>query len=195
MKMKIKFKGKVINSEHYPEMNGKWFYGYYTQDLSGAQMKHYIYNCPTHFEVDPKTVGQYIDTIDNQEIYVGDIIRHRKIYRAYEDHGTCREPMEVRIKTMEHEVAYDDGFFGVLNDNTYDDLPVTPLSWVSGKHALEDLIEVFNSDRGMFDNMDDKELKEEIGYLCEEYGLADLDELIAYSNVFLVVGNIHNEEI
>lgn len=76
MKREILFKAKIINSKIYPEMNGKWYEGYYTKDLNNGIIKHYLFNCPTTFEIDPETLCQFTGVTDRNDnrIFESDIL-------------------------------------------------------------------------------------------------------------------------
>lgn len=52
----IRYRGKVVN--HDPQTNPANGYvdGFYYQDLDNGVVKHYIFNCPMTWEVDPVTV-------------------------------------------------------------------------------------------------------------------------------------------
>ena len=52
----IRYRGKVVN--HDPQTNPENGYveGFYYQDLDNGVVKHYIFNCPMTWEVDPTTV-------------------------------------------------------------------------------------------------------------------------------------------
>ena len=52
----IRYRGRVIN--HDPQTNPENGYveGFYYQDLDNGVVKHYIFNCPMTWEVDPATV-------------------------------------------------------------------------------------------------------------------------------------------
>lgn len=52
----IRYRGRVIN--HDPMTNPKNGYveGFYYQDLDNGVVKHYIFNCPMTWEVDPSSV-------------------------------------------------------------------------------------------------------------------------------------------
>ena len=52
----IRYRGKVIN--HDPQTNPENGYveGFYYQDLDNGVVKHYIFNCPMTWEVDPSSV-------------------------------------------------------------------------------------------------------------------------------------------
>lgn len=52
----IRYRGKVVN--HDPQTNPENGYveGFYYQDLDNGVVKHYIFNCPMTWEVDPSSV-------------------------------------------------------------------------------------------------------------------------------------------
>jgi uncharacterized phage protein (TIGR01671 family) len=72
MNRKIKFRAKPKNPAEY----GEWVHGYYTQDLCGGEMRHFIFDCPMAIEVLGETVGQFTGfrDKDGKEIYEGDIL-------------------------------------------------------------------------------------------------------------------------
>lgn len=77
MRRKILFRGKVkeIDLETCPEDG--WVWGYYRQDISGGELRHYIFNCPVEWEVIPESVGQYVGVCDDdgRKIFEGDVVR------------------------------------------------------------------------------------------------------------------------
>lgn len=79
MRRKILFRGKVkdIDLETCPEDG--WVWGYYRQDISGGELRHYIFNCPMEWEVIPESVDQFTGLYDNSgvEIFFGDIVRDK----------------------------------------------------------------------------------------------------------------------
>lgn len=76
----ISFKAKIINNTAYPEMSGEWYYGYYFQDLNESAIKHYLFNCPTNFEIDPETLCQFTGFYDKKgnKVYENDIVTFNK---------------------------------------------------------------------------------------------------------------------
>ena len=52
----IRFKGKVVNPDPMTNPENGWVAGFYYQDLDKGVVKHYIFNCPMTWEVDPATV-------------------------------------------------------------------------------------------------------------------------------------------
>ena len=98
----IRYKGKVVNHDPMTNPDNGYVEGFYFQDLDDGVLKHYIFNCPMTWEVDPSTVrichakdlGDYENPItthndirDLQERLVQtciDFIRERKLTDIYE---------------------------------------------------------------------------------------------------------------
>lgn len=98
----IRYKGKVVNHDPMTNPGNGYVEGFYYQDLDNGVVKHYIFNCPMIWEVDPSTVrvchhknlGDYKNPIttrsdirDLQERLVQtciEFIRERKLTDIYE---------------------------------------------------------------------------------------------------------------
>ena len=52
----LRFKAKVINNDPMTNPTNGWVEGFYYQDLDNGVLKHYIFNCPNTWEVDPSTL-------------------------------------------------------------------------------------------------------------------------------------------
>jgi hypothetical protein len=52
----LRFKAKVINNDPMTNPENGWVEGFYYQDLNNGVLKHYIFNCPMTWEVDPGTL-------------------------------------------------------------------------------------------------------------------------------------------
>ena len=52
----IRYKGKVVNHDPMTNPENGYVEGFYYQDLDNGVVKHYIFNCPMIWEVDPATV-------------------------------------------------------------------------------------------------------------------------------------------
>lgn len=52
----IRYKGKVVNHDQMTNPDNGYVEGFYYQDLDNGVVKHYIFNCPMTWEVDPSTV-------------------------------------------------------------------------------------------------------------------------------------------
>lgn len=52
----IRYKGKVINHDPMTNPENGYVVGFYYQDLDNGVVKHYIFNCPMTWEVDPSSV-------------------------------------------------------------------------------------------------------------------------------------------
>lgn len=52
----IRYRGKVVNHDPMTNPENGYVEGFYYQDLDNGVVKHYIFNCPMTWEVDPSTV-------------------------------------------------------------------------------------------------------------------------------------------
>lgn len=52
----IRYRGKVVNHDPMTNPENGYVEGFYFQDLDNGVVKHYIFNCPMTWEVDPVTV-------------------------------------------------------------------------------------------------------------------------------------------
>lgn len=52
----IRYRAKVLNPDPMTNPEGGYVEGFYYQDLDNGVVKHYIFNCPMKWEVDPSTV-------------------------------------------------------------------------------------------------------------------------------------------
>ena len=52
----IRYRGRVINHDPMTNPENGYVEGFYYQDLDNGVVKHYIFNCPMTWEVDPATV-------------------------------------------------------------------------------------------------------------------------------------------
>ena len=52
----IRYRGKVLNPDLMTNPDNGYVEGFYYQDLDNGVVKHYIFNCPMTWEVDPTTV-------------------------------------------------------------------------------------------------------------------------------------------
>lgn len=202
----MEFRGLVINNTTYPEMNGQWYYGFYLQDLSDGKQKHYIFNCPTRMEIDVETLGMKTDVVDvyGKPVYVGDTILFRNPIRNYQTHtgdnipnGSYTEPMESEIKDYECEVVFENGIVGVTDfDGNFGFDDVTPLSLVDLEFDESHLKECIHHD--MYNPRISMEANnqfwlEEVEYLCDEYGVENIKELLVYASTLKITGNIHTK--
>ena len=99
---KIRFKAKVLVNDLSTNPDNGWVEGFYYQDLDNSEVKHYIFNAPMTWEIDPSTlkIARYYDipkyenpvtTIDDikalQELLVQttiDFIKARNLTDIYE---------------------------------------------------------------------------------------------------------------
>lgn len=126
------------------------------------------------------------------EIFEGDVIMYRRPYRSTQTHtgdnipnGSYTEPMEPAIETLEQEVVFKDGIFGVIEQ-----IDIIPLFWIIPSYDEDEIkhsISVGKPGWDIWDSPDEGDLQ----YLLDEYSLNNVEELIEYCNCFKVIGNIH----
>jgi hypothetical protein len=82
----IRYRGRVIN--HDPMTNPKNGYveGFYYQDLDNGVVKHYIFNCPMTWEVDPSSVH---------------IIRHDDLPKYINPVTTTEDIKELQVRLVQ----------------------------------------------------------------------------------------------
>lgn len=98
----IRYRVKVVNHDPMTNPENGYVEGFYYQDLDNGVVKHYIFNCPMTWEVDPSTVRvcyhkdlsdyenpvtTHKDIRDLQERLIQtciDFIRERKLTDIYE---------------------------------------------------------------------------------------------------------------
>ena len=99
----IRFKARAINADPTTIPENGWVEGFYYQDLDHGVVKHYIYNCPMTWEVDPSTIkwigrlnlDEYKDDID--KVFWAYIIKEKFVDEARKAPGGT-------IKTITKEV-------------------------------------------------------------------------------------------
>lgn len=84
---KLRFKAKVINSDPQTNPESGWVEGFYLQDLDGGVVKHYIFNCPMKWEVDPSTL---------RIAHVKDLGKYQNPVTTHED---IRDLQELLVQT------------------------------------------------------------------------------------------------
>jgi hypothetical protein len=82
----IRYRGRVIN--HDPQTNPENGYveGFYYQDLDNGVVKHYIFNCPMTWEVDPSSVH---------------IIRHDDLPKYINPVTTTNDIKELQVRLVQ----------------------------------------------------------------------------------------------
>lgn len=83
----IRFRGKVVNPDSQTNPENGYVEGFYYQDLDNGVLKHYIFNCPMTWEVDPSTVR--VCRHDDMPIYKNPITKIKDIRDLQQDLVAC----------------------------------------------------------------------------------------------------------
>lgn len=83
----IRFRGKVVNPDPQTNPENGYVEGFYFQDLDNGVLKHYIFNCPMTWEVDPSTVR--VCRHDDRPIYKNPITKIKDIRDLQQDLVSC----------------------------------------------------------------------------------------------------------
>lgn len=82
----IRYRGKVVNHDPMTNPDNGYVEGFYYQDLDNGVVKHYIFNCPMKWEVDPSTVR---------------IIRHDDLHKYINPVTTINDIKELQQKLVQ----------------------------------------------------------------------------------------------
>lgn len=83
----IRFRGKVVNPDPQTNPENGYVEGFYYQDVDNGVLKHYIFNCPMTWEVDPSTVR--VCRHDDRPIYKNPITKIKDIRDLQQDLVSC----------------------------------------------------------------------------------------------------------
>jgi hypothetical protein len=108
----IRFRAKVLNPDTMTNPENGWVEGFYYQDLDNGVVKHYIFNCPMTWEVDPSTVK--VCRHDARPIYKNPITKIKDIKDLQQDLVDCVIKFIKRRKLKDiYEVSFSvDGLEG-----------------------------------------------------------------------------------
>lgn len=108
----IRFRAKVLNPDPMTNPDNGYVEGFYYQDLDNGVVKHYIFNCPMTWEVDPTTVR--ICRHDDLPIYKNPITKIKDIKDLQQDLVDCVIKFIKRRKLKDiYEVSFSvDGLEG-----------------------------------------------------------------------------------
>lgn len=108
----IRYRGKVVNHDPMTNPENGYVEGFYYQDLDNGVVKHYIFNCPMTWEVDPTTVR--ICRHDDLPIYKNPITKIKDIKDLQQDLVDCVIKFIKRRKLKDiYEVSFSvDGLEG-----------------------------------------------------------------------------------
>jgi hypothetical protein len=82
----IRYKGKVVNHDPMTNPENEYVEGFYYQDLDNGVVKHYIFNCPMTWEVDPSSVH---------------IIRHDDLPKYINPVTTTEDIKELQVRLVQ----------------------------------------------------------------------------------------------
>lgn len=82
----IRYRGRVINHDPMTNPENGYVEGFYYQDLDNGVVKHYIFNCPMTWEVDPSSVH---------------IIRHDDLPKYINPVTTTNDIKELQVRLVQ----------------------------------------------------------------------------------------------
>lgn len=82
----IRYRGRVINHDPMTNPENGYVEGFYYQDLDNGVVKHYIFNCPMTWEVDPSSVH---------------IIRHDDLPKYINPVTTTEDIKELQVRLVQ----------------------------------------------------------------------------------------------
>jgi hypothetical protein len=108
----IRFRAKVLNPDPMTNPDNGYVEGFYYQDLDNGVVKHYIFNCPMKWEVDPTTVR--VCRHDDLPLYKNPVTKLSDIKDLQRDLVACVVKFIKRRKLKDiYEVSFSvDGLEG-----------------------------------------------------------------------------------
>lgn len=101
----IRYRAKVVNHDPMTNPENGYVKGFYFQDLDNGVVKHYIFNCPMTWEVDPSTVK--VCRHKDLEEYFNPVTTHNDIKELQEKLvQTCIDFIKERNLTDIDEVSF-----------------------------------------------------------------------------------------
>lgn len=138
----IRYRARVIENDPMTNPDDGYVEGFYYQDLDQGKVKHYIFNCPIYWEVDPSTV--HIIHHDDLPVYENPVTSQSDIKELQEKLvQTCIDFIKERNLTDIDAVRFNiDGLTG--NAIEYGEWTPCMDSYI-GVEGLQD--ELIESDR------------------------------------------------